>query len=71
MINVLIILLITTNIITIYLLNRKAIKKYFAKSFIKSVNLEKVNKEEQLKLRLESSEAFKELEEQIKNAQEN
>ena len=44
MINVLIILLIATNIITIYLLNRKAIKKYFAKSFIKSVNLEKVNK---------------------------
>ncbi len=33
--------------------------------------VEKVNKEEQLKLRLESSEAFKELEEQIKNAQEN
>ena len=31
--------------------------------------VEKVNKEEQLKLRLESSEAFKELEEQIKNAQ--
>jgi hypothetical protein len=33
--------------------------------------VEKINKEEQLKLRLESSEAFKELEEQIKNAQEN
>ena len=44
MISVLIILLIATNIITIYLLNRKEIKKYFAKSFIKSVNLEKVNK---------------------------
>ena len=44
MISVLIILLIATNIITIYLLNKKEIKKYFAKSFIKSVNLEKVNK---------------------------
>ena len=44
MISVLIILLITTNIITIYRLKRKKIKKYFAKSFIKSVNLEKVNK---------------------------
>ena len=44
MISFIIILLIATNIITIYLLNRKEIKKYFAKSFIKSVNLEKVNK---------------------------
>ena len=44
MISVIIILLVTTNIITIYLLNRKEIKKYFAKSFIKSTNLEKVNK---------------------------
>jgi|TARA_Y100000031_G_scaffold131502_1_gene151904 predicted O-methyltransferase YrrM len=44
MISVIIILLIATNIITIYLLKRKKIKKYFAKSFIKSVNLEKVNK---------------------------
>ena len=44
MISVIIIWLIATNIITIYLLNRKEIKKYFAKSFIKSVNLEKVNK---------------------------
>ena len=44
MISVLIILLIATNIITIYRLKRKKIKKYFAKSFVKSVNLEKVNK---------------------------
>ena len=44
MISVLIILLIATNIITIYRLKRKKIKKYFGKSFIKSVNLEKVNK---------------------------
>ena len=44
MISTLIIFLIISNIITIYLLNRKEIKKYFAKSFIKSVNLEKVNK---------------------------
>ena len=44
MISVLIILLIATNIITIYRLKRKKIKKYFAKSLIKSVNLEKVNK---------------------------
>ena len=44
MISVLIILLIASNIITIYLLNRKEIKRYLAKSLIKSVNLEKVNK---------------------------
>ena len=44
MISVLIIFLVLSNIITIYLLNKKSIKKYFAKSFIKSVNLEKVNK---------------------------
>ena len=44
MISVLIILLIASNIITIYLLNRKEIKRYLAKSLIKSLNLEKVNK---------------------------
>jgi len=44
MISVLIILLILTNVITIYFLNRKKIKKYFFKSTIKSVSLEKVNK---------------------------
>jgi len=44
MISVLIILLIITNFITIYLFNRKKIKKYFAKSFIKTVGIEKVNK---------------------------
>ncbi len=44
MISVLIILLIASNIITIYLLNRKEIKRYLAKSLIKSINLEKVNK---------------------------
>ena len=44
MTNALIILLIITNIITIYLLNKKKIKKYFTKSIIKSVSLEKVNK---------------------------
>ena len=44
MISVLIILLIATNLITIYRLKRKKIKKYFSKSFIKSVSLEKVNK---------------------------
>ena len=44
MISVLIILLIASNIITIYLLNRKEIKRYLAKALIQSVNLEKVNK---------------------------
>ena len=44
MISILIIFLVLTNIITIYFLNRKSIKKYFAKSLVKSVSLEKVNK---------------------------
>ncbi len=44
MTSVLIITLIVSNIITIYFLNRKKIKRYFAKKLIESVNLEKVNK---------------------------
>ena len=44
MINLLIVLLVILNLVTIYLLNRKSIKRYFAKTLIKSVNLEKVNK---------------------------
>tara|TARA_Y100000590_G_scaffold347793_1_gene398545 strand:+ start:1787 stop:2572 length:786 start_codon:yes stop_codon:yes gene_type:complete len=39
----LIAVLILLNIITIYFLNRKKIKKYFAKSLVKTVNIEKVN----------------------------
>ena len=33
-----------SNLVTIYFLNKKKIKRYFAKSAIKTVNLEKVNK---------------------------
>ncbi len=44
MTSVLIITLIASNIITIYFLNRKKIKKYFTKTLIESVNLEQVNK---------------------------
>ena len=48
---------------------RSYVKLVYPIGSANKILVEKVNKEEQLKLRLESSEAFKELEEQIKNAQ--
>ena len=48
---------------------RTYVKLVFPIGSANKILVEKVNKEEQLKLRLESSEAFKDLEEQIKNAQ--
>ena len=44
MTSILILILIISNFVLIYLLNRKKIKKYFSASSIKSVNIEKVNK---------------------------
>lgn len=50
---------------------RSYVKLVYPIGSANKILVEKVNKEEELKLRLESSEAFQELEEQIKNAQEN
>tara|TARA_Y100000590_G_scaffold141714_1_gene162532 strand:- start:1564 stop:2349 length:786 start_codon:yes stop_codon:yes gene_type:complete len=44
MTSTIIIILLISNIITLYFLNRKKIKRYFATALIESVDLEKVNK---------------------------
>ena len=50
---------------------RTYIKLVYPIGSANKILVDKINKEEQLKLRLESSEAFKELEEEIKNAKNN
>ena len=50
---------------------RSYIKLAYPIGSANKILVDKINKEEQLKLRLESSEAFKALEEEIKNAQDN